>query len=144
MPINTNLPVAGVSNHKVTLSADLQTVLFVGQEIPTAHFIAVTVPSLLGFYAPGTAGSNALLSELAANGFNIRAFSKHTDAWAHAIQSNREEQARRAREVQEHRERIAALYATPEEIRKEAAEKRARDERIAKQFGRKYQAFGDL
>lgn len=146
MAINRNLPVPGLTHHKVTLSADLKTVLFVGVEIPTEHFITVTVPGLLGFYAAGSASANSLLSELNVNGFDLGRFGKHRDAWAYAIQSDREELARREREAREHNERMAAIRATPEEIAKAVAERKAREADLAARFGErgKSAAFGAL
>ncbi|OSM98613.1 hypothetical protein AU490_12125 [Lonsdalea populi] len=146
MSINPKLPTMGIVDQKVTLSKDLKTVLYIGQEIPTEHFIKVTVPSLLGYYAPGSGGANSLLSELSANGFSITGFSRHHQLWADYIRRNREEQARRELEAKQHRERMAALMATPEEIAEAVAQRKAREAELEARFGArgKSAAFGDL
>jgi len=144
MPINPNLPTPGLTKEKLTMSPDLQTVLYAGQEIPTVHFVKVTVPGLLGFYGAGSASAFALLSEMNANGFSIRGYGKHTDAWANAVVSHREEQAQREREVREHNERMAAIMASPTEVAKAVAERKQREDEIARKFGDsgKAAAFG--
>lgn len=140
MSINPNLPVPGLTNEKLTLSPDLSSVLYAGQEIPTVHFVKATVPSLLAFYGAGSASAFALLSEMNANGFSIRGYGKHTDAWANAVVSRREELAQREREVREHNERMAAIMATPAEIAKAVAERKQREAEIARRFGDKGKA----
>lgn len=135
MPINPNLPVPGLTKEKLTISADLQTVLYAGQEIPTVHFVKVTVPSLLAFYGAGSAAAFALLSEMNANGFSLRGYGKYTDAWANAVVSRREEQARREKEIREHNERVAAMHATPAEIAADVAKRKAREDELARKFG---------
>jgi len=135
MSINPNLPVPGLTKEKLTLSPDLSSVLYAGQEIPTVHFVKVTVPSLLAFYGAGSASAFELLSEMNANGFSLRGYGKHTDAWANVVVSRREEQAQREREVREHNERMAAIMATPTEIAKAVAERKQREAEIARKFG---------
>jgi len=140
MPINPNLPTPGLSKEKLTLSPDLQTVLYAGQEIPTVHFVKVTVPSLLAFYGAGSAAAFALLSEMNANGFSIRGYGNHATRWGEQVLADREAQAQREKETREHNERMAAMHATPEEIAKAVAERKAREEEIARKFGARGQA----
>lgn len=140
MPINPNLPTPGLINEKLTLSADLQTVLYAGQEIPTVHFVKVTVPSLLAFYGAGSGPAFALLSEMNAHGFSLRGYGKHTTRWGEQVTANRDEMARREKEIREHNERMAALHATPAEIAKAVAERKAREDEIARKFGARGQA----
>lgn len=144
--INPKLPTAGITNETLTLSKDLKTVLFAGQEFSTTYFIKVTVPSLLAWYSPGSAGAYSLLSDLSANGFDIRNYGKHYYQWQEANRRNREEQARRELEVRQHRERMAALMATPEEIAEAVAQRKAREAELEARFGArgKSAAFGDL
>lgn len=146
MPINHSLPKAGLKGEKLTLSPDNATVLYCGQEIPTAHFVKVTVPSLLGFYHVGSAGAFELLSEMNANGFSLAAYGKHTDHWAMTIQNQREDMARREQEAKEHRERMDAILASPEEIAKAVAERKAREAELQNRFGArgKMAAFGNF
>lgn len=140
MPINPNLPTPSLTNEKLTLSADLQTVLYAGQEIPTVHFVKVTVPSLLAFYGAGSAAAFALLSEMNAHGFALRGYGNHTTRWGEQVLSNSAEQERRQKEIREHNERMAALHATPAEIAKAVAERKAREEEIARKYGARGQA----
>jgi len=135
MSINQALPVPGLVNEKLTLSADLQTVLYAGQEVSTEHFVKVTVPALLGFYPKGSASAFALLSEMDANGFNIKGYGNHTTHWAQTIVGQREDHERRKREAEQHRERMEALHASPEEIAKFVAERKQRQADIANRFG---------
>ncbi|RNA78733.1 DUF6971 family protein [[Curtobacterium] plantarum] len=144
MPINPNLPTPGLIKEKLTLSADLQTVLYAGQEIPTVHFVKVTVPSLLAYYGAGSAAAFALLSEMNAHGFSLRGYGNHTTRWAEQVTAHREEQERREKEIREHNERMAAIMATPAEIAKAVAERKQREDEIARKFGDsgKAAAFG--
>ena len=135
MSINQALPAPGLTNEKLTLSADLQTVLYAGQEVSTEHFVKVTVPSLLGFYAKGSAAAFALLSEMDANGLNHKGYSNHTAHWAQTIVDKREDHERRKREAIAHQERMAALHATPAEIAADVARRKARDAEIVSRFG---------
>ena len=140
MPINDALPKPGLTNEKLILSKDLQTVLYAGDEIPTVHFVKVTVPSLLAFYGAGSAAAFALLSEMNANGFSLSGYGNHTTRWGEQVTANREELERREKEVREHNERVAAMHATPAEIAAEAAKRKQREEEIARKFGARGQA----
>lgn len=128
----------------ITVSTDKETVLVFGQELTTKYFTEVVVTTMLNSTGSDEAKSNKILNAIHAAGLNAGDYGKYSQWWARSNQAAREQAERERREAIKNQERIAALYATPEEIRKEAAEKRARSERIAKQFGRKYQAFGDL
>lgn len=140
MTINDALPTPGLTNEKLTLSADLQTVLYAGQEIPTVHFVKVTVPSLLAFYGAGSGAAFALLSEMNAHGFSLRGYGNHTTRWGEQVLAHREEQARRKEEIREHNERMAAIMASPAEIAKAVAERKAREDEIARKYGARGQA----
>ncbi|MDU4747372.1 hypothetical protein [uncultured Pantoea sp.] len=140
MTINDALPTPGLTNEKLTLSADLQTVLYAGQEIPTVHFVKVTVPSLLAFYGAGSGAAFALLSEMNAHGFSLRGYGNHTTRWGEQVLAHREEQARREEEIREHNERMAAIMASPAEIAKAVAERKAREDEIARKYGARGQA----
>ncbi|MBD8115960.1 MULTISPECIES: DUF6971 family protein [Pantoea] len=140
MPINPNLPTPGLTKEKLTLSPDLQTVLYAGQEIPTVHFVKVTVPSLLAYYGAGSAAAFALLSEMNANGFSLRGYGNHATRWGEQVLADREAQAQREKEIREHNERMAAIMATPAEIAKAVAERKAREDETARKFGARGQA----
>ena len=142
MAINTNLPTPGIINEEIILSKDISTVLYCGMEVPTEFFIKVTVPQLLGFYAPGSNSAFKLLTELDANGFSIRNLTPHVTHWAHQVQSNRAEVERRRLEAAQQRERWEAMNASPEEIAKAVAERRARQADLTSRFGNKGAAFG--
>lgn len=146
MPINHSLPSAGLVGEKLTLSPDNSTVLYCGEEIPTVHFVKVTVPGLLGFYGVGSAGAFELLSEMHANGFKLGPYGKHAQHWGQTITAQREDMERRAREAKQHHERMAALSASPEEIAKAVAERKARADDLQTRFGSrgKMAAFGDF
>lgn len=128
----------------ITLSTDKETVLVFGQELTTKYFTEVVVTTMLNSTGSDEAKSNNILNDIHAAGLNAGDYGKYSQWWARSNQAMREQAEHERREAIKHQERIAALYATPEEIRKEAAEKRARSERIAKQFGRKGFEFGDL
>lgn len=142
MSINIKLPVFNISTQKLTLSADGESVLWCGSEYPTVNFVNVVVPSLLAYLPPYSSGAIHLLSEMDANGFNIRGYSKHASAWGETIVQRREEHARRVKEAQEHQERLSAMYATPAEIAEERAAKARKSEEAQRKFGRKGAAFG--
>lgn len=144
MAINPSLPVPGLNDQEVTLSADLESVLYCGMDISTEYFIKVTVPSLLGFYAPGSAGAFKLLTELDANGFSLRAFSNHATQWGHQVMAHAAEVEARRIEAAAHAERIADQNASPEEVAKYRQAQNARRSELANKFGRKAAAFGDL
>ena len=129
---------------ELTVSADGKTVLVFDQEFGLKYFTEVVVTTMLNSTGSDEAKSNKILNAVHAAGLNAGDYGKYSQWWARSNQAMREQAEHERREAIKNQERIAALYATPEEIRKEAAEKRARAERIAKQFGRKGHEFGDL
>lgn len=144
MSINPALPVPGITNEKVTLSKDNLTVFYCGAEIPTDHFIKVTVPSLLSFYGKGSAGAFKLLTELDANGFSIRGYGQYATLWGEQVITNRADVEARRVEAEAHRERMASIMATPKEIAQYRQEQEAKRHALASKFGKKGAAFGEL
>lgn len=140
--INPELPTLSIHKQKLTLSKNAKEVLWCGTTYPTVTFVNVIVPSLLGYLPPNSAGANNLLSEMNANGFSISGYSRHHAMWVETMRYQREEQLRRQREVEQHRERMAAINASPAEIAAEVAERRAREADIARRFGNKGADFG--
>lgn len=92
----------------------------------------VTVPSLLAYYGAGSAAAFALLSEMNANGFSLRGYGNHATRWGEQVLADREAQAQREKEIREHNERMAAIMATPAEIAKAVAERKAREDETAR------------
>lgn len=144
MSINPALPVPGITNEQVTLSKDNLTVFYCGNEIPTDHFVKVTVPSLLAFYGKGSSGAFKLLTELDANGFSIRGYGQHATLWGEQVLANREAVEARRLEAAQHRERMEAIMATPKEIAQYRQEQDLRRSELVNKFGRKGAAFGAL
>ena len=117
----------------INLSADKETVLVFGQEMSTKYFTEIVVTSMLNGLPALSAGAHAILTSLHAAGLNANDYGAYSRAWS---ESNAE--ARREAE----RQRIAAMYATPEEIAKEAAERKERKAELERRFSRKGAAFG--
>ena len=113
----------------ITLSADKETVLVFGQELSTKYFTEI-------------AKSNRILNDIHAIGLNASDYGKYSRWWAESNAQERQEAERRRKEAEEHQERMAAIHATPAEIAKAAAERRARDEDLIKRFGNKGASFG--
>ena len=113
----------------ITLSADKETVLVFGQELSTKYFTDM-------------AKSNRILNDIHAIGLNASDYGKYSRWWAESNAQERQEAERRRKEAEEHQERMAAIHATPAEIAKAAAERRARDEDLIKRFGNKGASFG--
>ncbi len=127
---------------ELTVSADGKTVLVFDQEFGLKYFTEVVVTTMLNSTGSDEAKSNKILNAVHAAGLNAGDYGKYSQWWARSNQAAREAAEQERREVAQHKERLEAMYATPEEIRKEAAEKRARAERMAKLYGRKGHEFG--
>jgi len=131
-------------NLDLSLSADGSTVMVFGQEMSTKYFTEVVVTTMLNSTGSDEAKSNRILNDLHAAGLNAGDYGKYSQWWARSNQEARERAEHERREVQKNIERIKAMNATPEEIRKEAAMKREREARLMKLYGRKGHEFGAL
>ncbi|MCL5160211.1 DUF6971 family protein, partial [Escherichia coli] len=69
-------------------------------------------------------------------------YGAYSRAWAESNAEARREAERQRIENEKDRQRIAAMYATPEEIAKEAAERKERKAELERRFSRKGAAFG--
>ncbi|CAB5672755.1 DUF6971 family protein [Serratia marcescens] len=126
----------------ITLSADGETVLVFGQELVTKYFTEVVITSMLNGLPALSAGAHAILTAVHAAGLNADDYGSYSQAWReNNAEARREAEARRIANERD-RQRIADMYATPEEIAKAAAEKRARADAMAQRFGRKGVDFG--
>ncbi|EFH2720550.1 hypothetical protein QNN86_12600 [Citrobacter sp. C348] len=126
----------------ITLSADKETVLVFGQELSTKYFTEIVVTTMLNSTGSDMAKSNRILNDIHAIGLNASDYGKYSRWWAESNAQERQEAERRRKEAEEHQERMAAIHATPAEIAKAAAERRARDEDLIKRFGNKGASFG--
>ncbi|EIH0348464.1 hypothetical protein DIC85_004302, partial [Shigella flexneri] len=86
--------------------------------------------------------SNRILNDIHAAGLDAGDYGKYSRWWAQSNAQERQEAERRRKEAKEHQERLAAIHATPEEIAKAVAERKAREEALIKRFGNKGAAFG--
>jgi len=130
----------------ITLSADKETVLVFGQEMSTKYFTEIVVVTMLNGCGNDFSKTNSILNSLHAAGLNARDYTKYSREWERSAQEAREDAERKRREAEQHRERCAAIHATPEEIAKAVAERKAREAEIARRFGDsgKAAAFGGL
>jgi len=130
----------------ITLSADKETVLVFGQEMSTKYFTEIVVVSMLNGCGNDIGKTNSILNNLHAAGLNAGDYAKYSREWERSAQEARAEADRKRREAEQHRERCAAIHATPEEIAKAVAERKAREAEIARRFGDsgKAAAFGGL
>ncbi|MDN4627834.1 DUF6971 family protein [Erwinia sp. PsM31] len=119
----------------LTLSADEQTVMLFGQEMATKYFTEVVVVTMLNSVGNDFGKSNAILNALHSVGLNAGDYSKYSREWAHSNAEARKEADRKRIETEQHRERMAAIHATPAEIAKAVAERKQREEEIARKFG---------
>ncbi|EGI4619049.1 hypothetical protein IGF42_001895 [Escherichia coli] len=126
----------------ITLSADKETVLVFGQELSTKYFTEIVVTTMLNSTGSNEAISNSILNDIYAAGLPVGNYGKYSRWWAQSNAQKRQEAERRRKEAMEHQERLAAIHATPEEIAKEVAERKAREEALIKRFGNKGAAFG--
>lgn len=126
----------------ITLSTDKQTVMVFGQEMTTKYFCEIVATTMLNSTGSDMAKSNRILNDIHAAGLNAGDYGKYSRWWAESSQMDREEAARRRREAEEHRERIAALHASPEEIAKAVSKRKEREAELIKRFGNKGAAFG--
>ena len=126
----------------ITLSAGKETVLVFGQELSTKYFTEIIVTTMLNSTGSDMAKSNRILNDIHSAGLNAGDYGKYSRWWAESNILERQEAERRRREAEEHQERMAAIHATPAEIAKAAAERRAREEDLLKRFGNKGAAFG--
>lgn len=124
----------------LTLSADEQTVMLFGQEMATKYFTEVVVVTMLNSVGNDFGKSNAILNALHSVGLNAGDYSKYSREWAHSNAEARKEADRKRIETEQHRERMAAIHATPAEIAKAVAERKQREEEIARKFGARGQA----
>ncbi|MCQ5469318.1 hypothetical protein NAS92_02345 [Pantoea brenneri] len=102
-----------------------QTVTLYGQTTNEMFFREVTVTTALN-----AAGSNdgvivSILLPMHEAGMSTQGFGEYSRTFANYLRDNRIEAERKQREVAEHTERMAAILATPEEIEKAVAERRA-------------------
>lgn len=126
----------------ITLSADKETVLVFGQELSTKYFTEIVVTTMLNSTGSDMAVSNRILNDIHAAGLDVGDYGKYSRWWAQSNAQERQEAERRRKEAKEHQERLAAIHATPEEIAKAVAERKAREEALIKRFGNKGAAFG--
>ncbi|MCO7261498.1 DUF6971 family protein [Dickeya zeae] len=126
----------------IALSADKETVLVFGQELSTKYFTEIVVTTMLNSTGSDMVKSNRILNDIHAAGLNAGDYGMYSRWWAESNAQERQEAERRRKEAEWHLERMAAIHATPAEIAKEAAERRARKEEQIKRFGNKGAAFG--
>lgn len=111
-----------------------QTVTLHGQAIPEMYFREVIVTTALN-----AAGSNegvivSILQPMHEAGMSTQGFGWYSRTFANYLQATRAEEERIQREAAEHAERVAALHATPEEIAKAVAERKARQAAVVARF----------
>lgn len=130
----------------ITLSADKETVLVFGQEMSTKYFTEIVVVSMLNGCGNDFGKTNSILNDVHAAGLNARDYSLYSREWARSNAEARKEAERKRIELEQHRERLAAIHATPEEIAKAVAERKQREAETARRFGDKGKAaaFGGL
>ncbi|AXS21610.1 TPA: hypothetical protein MDZ49_001027 [Klebsiella pneumoniae] len=126
----------------INLSADKETVLVFGQEMSTKYFTEIVVTSMLNGLPALSTGAHAILTSLHAAGLNANDYGAYSRAWSESNAEARREAERQRIENEKDRQRIAAMYATPEEIAKEAAERKERKADLERRFSRKGAAFG--
>ncbi|WP_434747514.1 DUF6971 family protein [Pantoea sp. Lu_F5_004] len=119
----------------LTLSADKETVMLFGQEMTTKYFTEVVVVTMLNGCGNDFGKTNSILNALHSAGLNAGDYSKYSREWAHSNAEARKEADRKRIETEQHRERMAAIHATPAEIAKAVAERKQREEEIARKFG---------
>ncbi|EFZ2447574.1 hypothetical protein BOT18_003953 [Shigella flexneri] len=126
----------------IALSADKETVLVFGQELSTKYFTEIVVTTMLNSTGSDMANSNRILNDIHAAGLDAGDYGKYSRWWAQSNAQERQEAERRRKEAKAHQERMAAIHATPEEIAKAVAERKAQEEALIKRFGNKGAAFG--
>ena len=124
----------------LTLSADKETVMIFGQEMATKYFTEIVVVTMLNGCGNDFGKSNAILNALHSVGLNAGDYSKYSREWSHSNAEARKEAERKRIEAEKDRERVAAMHATPAEIAKAVAERKKREEEIARKFGARGQA----
>ncbi|HHC3468043.1 TPA: hypothetical protein ACN7HQ_000410 [Klebsiella pneumoniae] len=124
----------------INLSADKETVLVFGQEMSTKYFTEIVVTSMLNGLPALSAGAHAILTSLHAAGLNANDYGAYSRAWSESNAEARREAERQRIENEKDRQRITAMYATPEEIA--AAERKERKADLERRFSRKGAAFG--
>lgn len=129
-------------NLDINLSADKQTVMVYGQEMTTKYFTEIVITSMLNGLPALSAGAHAILTAVHAAGLNANDYGSYSRAWAESNAEARRAAERQRIENEKDRQRIADMYATPQEIAKAAAERRERKADLERRYGRKGQAFG--
>lgn len=119
----------------LTVSADKETVLVFGQEMATKYFTEVVVVSMLNGCGRDFGKTNLILNSLHAAGLNAGDYSEYSREWARSNAEARAEAERKRNEAEAHRERMEAQFASPTEIAKAVAERKQREEEIARKFG---------
>jgi len=126
----------------ITLSTDKNTVLVFGQELSTQYFCEIVVPTMLNGCGNDAGKTNSILNDLHAAGLNAGDYTTYSRWWSESNALARQEADKRRTEAEQHRERIAALFATPAEIAAERAARARKTEEAQRKFGRKGATFG--
>ncbi|MBN3198582.1 hypothetical protein H5A20_07655 [Pectobacterium brasiliense] len=126
----------------ITLSTDKETVLVFGQVLSTKYFCEIVIPTMLNGCGNDEGKTNSILNDVHAAGLNAGDYAKYSRWWTESNAQARQEAERKRIEAEQHRERIAAMLATPAEIAAERAEKERRREEAQRKFGNKGAAFG--
>lgn len=111
-----------------------QAVTLHGQTVSEMFFREVTVTTALN-----AAGSNdgvivSILLPMHEAGMSTQGFGEYSRTFASYLQANRAETERKQREAIEHAERMAAIHATPDEIQKAVAERKAKQAQMVARF----------
>lgn len=114
--------------NKGALSYDskTQTVTLHGQTLTEAYFREVTVTTALNAAGANSGVVVSILLPMHEAGMTTQGFGEYSRTFANYLRDNREAVERKQREAREHAERMAAIHATPEEIKKAVDERKTR------------------